>query len=98
VRSVVNQLQEDYLKLDLNTGAHLEGSDAEGFGNALLMAMLHDEHGEQIFESVAQVDEVLGKKSMLVQKRLLETCSELIKGPTEDKVKEAEGNSEATQS
>ncbi len=96
VRKVVTELTEKYLKLDQNTGVHLNGSDAEGFGNALLVAMLHDEEGNQIFESVLQAEQVLADKSVLVQKRLLQKCNELVNGPTEKSVETAEGNSDAT--
>lgn len=92
VRKIVTELQEKYLKLDPATGEPLDGSDNEGFGMGLLVAMLHDAEGQRLFESVEQADEVLAEKSIRVQSDLVKQCGALVRPPTEEDVEEAEGN------
>ena len=92
VRNVVTELQEEYLQLDPATGLPLEGSDSESFGMGLLVAMVHDDQGNPLFESIEQANEVLGEKSIRVQTKLVERCSELVRIPTEEDLEEAEGN------
>jgi len=92
VRKVVTALQEKYLKLDPVTGEPMADSDNEAFGMGLLVAMLHDEQGKPLFESVEQANEVLGEKSIRVQSDLVTQCGALVQTPTEKDVEEAEGN------
>ena len=88
----VSRLQECYLKLDPITGVPAEGSDAEKFGMALLVEMVHDEEGDRLFENIEQAEEVLGEKSIRVQTKLVERCGDLVRVPTEEDVEDAEKN------
>jgi len=98
VRRIIVAMQEKYMRMDPATGMPMPGSDADKFGMAMLVEMVHDIDGKKVFAdedgkpSIAVAEEVLDEKSQRILTKLVEQCGELVRLPTEGDVEEAEGN------
>ena len=96
VRKIIKSMNDLYMKLDPGTGLPMEGSDADTFGMAMMVEMVHDSDGNKVFPSIEVAEEVLDKKSQRILNMLVEKCGNLISPPQEEGIEEAEKNSEGT--
>lgn len=96
-RKVILDLQQKH-KIEVNTKTGAAEGDLEGFGMESLVMMVHDLDGVKVFENVEQAKEVLNDKSSKVYAKLVEACQNFAKEPDNEKIEDAEGNSEGIQS